>query len=478
MQDFSSADGPQSMMLAYTPDAPETACLTCQQGNRLWLENQSGHSLSLAVTVGAQTSGVLPQTASQPTPLINTVDGSAGAIDIAVNGQTATLLTSVDPSLLIRPEDVQVGMIAAQPRQGLQPIRGEGRGIPVLTAGNTLDISDFLSPGVTEDNTDIDLVMVLQANTGAGAITTPGQFVVDDLDDAQLQWLSSSIVQNTIAGGLNEASGLAVYAARIGRGQRSQAIAALRELLFEGRFYVKPIASWGGAHAIIFKGVHRSRSFLTAISYGLRNGKMSYISNYAEIMSGTGSGLGNVARGTARGNFIGFIVAATFDVAAFVQSEDPEENWGGLLGGLGVTFVKVWIAGFAGILLAGAIASAAVAAGAASVPVLLVVGLGLGISIAAGFLLDKIDNWLGVKQTAQRIGRSFAGAVSRSMTAVGTFMERIATGVDGLIDGWFRDFEQNLRQNDPVGHCALFCSNPIDQLDAWMRGFGGPGIRY
>lgn len=345
MQDLSSVDAPQSTMLKYTPDAPENVCMVGQQGDRLWLENQSGRNMSLAVTVGSQTSEILPQSANQPTPLLNTVTGSAGAIDISVNGQSATLMRRVDPSVPARPEDVQVGMIATQPWQTNRPIRGENRSIPVLSSNNTVNLSDFLSPGVTEDNTEIDLVIVLRANSGAGAITREGHYVLDELNDNQLQWLSSSIVQNTIASGIDEASGLAVCAERISRGQRGQAISALRELLVQGKFYGKPIASWGG---------------------------------------------------------------------------------------LGVTFIKVWAA----------------------------------------------DNWLGVKQTAQRIGRSFAGAVSRGLTAIGTFAERIASGVDSMIDGWFRDFEQSLRQNDPVGHCALFCSNPIDQLDAWMRGFGGPGIRH
>jgi hypothetical protein len=481
MQDFPQTTAPQSTMLQYSPEPPQNACMVCQEGNRLWLENQSGTNMSLAVTVGSETSTVLPQSAESATMLPNTLSGSGGALEISVNGQSATLLQSVDPGLLTRPEDVQVGVVAARPRNTTRPVAGENRGIPVLSENNTVNLSDFLSDGLSEDNTEVDLVMVCQAGDGQGAITSEGNYVVDDLSDDQLQWLASSIVQNTISSGTNEASGLAVFAGGIAWGQRGQAMAALRELVFGGRFYVKSISSWGGRYAIIFKGAHRSRSFLTATAYGLRNGKMSYISSYADVMAaqaGGGTGAASAARSAAKGNFIGFVIAATFDVNDFIQSEDPEQNWGDLLGALSVTFVKVWIAGFAGVLLAGAIASAAVAAGVASVPVIVVVGLGLGISIAAGFLLDKIDNWLGVKQGARKIGRAFAGAVSRGLTAVASFVEEIATNVDSLIDGWFRDFEQHLRQNDPVGHCALFCSNPLDQLDAWSRGLGGGGLRW
>lgn len=479
MQDLSSTPAPQSTMLLYTPDTAETACMVCQQGNRLWLENQSASNLSMAVTVGSATSGILPQTASAPTALINTVPGSAGPLSISVNGTDATVLQSVDPALLLRPEDVQLGLIAAAPRRTNRPIGNQSRGIPVMERGNSVNLSDFLADGISESNTDIDIVMVCEAATGAGAITATGVHDVDSLSDAQLQWLSSSIVQNTITSTANEAGGLAVYARNVNRAQRGAARAALRELILDGKFYVKRMSSWGNRYGIIFKGAHRSRSFLTAAAYGLRNNKMSYISSYADVMAaqtGGGSGAGSAARSAAKGNFIGFVISASFDVAEFVQTEDPEANWGDLLGALSVTFVKVWIAGFAGIILASAIAAGAVALGAASVPVILVVGLGLGISIAAGFLLDKIDDWLGVKEAARRIGRSFAGAVSRGLSAVGSFVERIATNVDSMIDGWFRDFEQSLRRNDPNGHCALFCSNPLDQVNAWMRAFGGRGF--
>ncbi|TNE63933.1 hypothetical protein [Celeribacter ethanolicus] len=195
---------------------------------------------------------------------------------------------------------------------------------------------------------------------------------------------------------------------------------------------------------------------------------MSYISSYADVMSaraGGGTGAASAARSAAKGNFIGFIIAASFDVSDFVQSEDPEKNWGDLLGALGVTFAKVWAAGFAGVMIAGAIAASAAAA-----PVILVVGIGLGVSIVVGVLLDKIDQWLAVKERASRIGRVFAGAVPRGLRAITAFIEEIATNVDSLLDQWYADFEQHLRENDPLGHCALFCSDPLDQLDAWMHG--------
>lgn len=85
--------------------------------------------------------------------------------------------------------------------------------------------------------------------------------------------------------------------------------------------------------------------FLTSAIYGLNNSKISYISSYAKgmeaVQSRSASAAGAVVRGAAKGNFTGFFISAIYDIAEFVQSENPEQNWGELLGALGVTFVKV-----------------------------------------------------------------------------------------------------------------------------------------
>ncbi|TNE63934.1 MAG: hypothetical protein EP336_16460 [Rhodobacteraceae bacterium] len=74
------------------------------------------------------------------------------------------------------------------------------------------------------------------------------------MNRSELQWLVSSIVQNTVSSGSNEVGGLAVFATNVACSERGQVIAALRELIYEGRFYVKSISSWDGRFAIIFKG--------------------------------------------------------------------------------------------------------------------------------------------------------------------------------------------------------------------------------
>lgn len=438
--------------------------------------------MSVAVTVGSETSSILPQTASQPTRLGNTVAGSGGPLDLTVNGVNARLLDNIDPALLTRPEEVQVGLIAGKRREPT-PTGTQGRGIPVLSEGNEADLSAFLSEGVTEDNTDIDMIMVAEAASGPGAVS-PGHHTVDALSSQSLNWLSASLAQNTVASSANEAGNIALFARQVSQNNRGQVIAALKEIIFQGKFYVKAISSWGGKHAIIFKGAHRSRSFLTAISYGLRNNKMTYISSYADVMAAPThlERIGSAARTAAKGNFIGFAISASFDVGDFITSEDPEKNWGDLLGALGATFIKVWIAGFAGVIFA-----ATIAASVAAAPVALVVTLGVGASIAVGWGLDQLDDYLGFKNWLKELFHDFAAVIGRLAAVTGRaariaaimvveFVEKIVVTGKGLINSWFDEFERSLRSDDPNGWCALFCSNPLDQADAWSRGLGGRGF--
>ncbi|WP_148292691.1 hypothetical protein [Paracoccus aminophilus] len=404
--------------------------------------------------------------------LPNTVPGSSGPINLSINGSDTRVFQKVDPRLLARAEDVTLGIIVGSPRQGPRPM-DESRGIPVMSDGNEADLSLFLSDGMSEWNTDIDMVMICLAAEGPGAITAEGIQQVDNLTETQLGWLSSSLAQNTVSGVANEGGNIALFAREVSQSSRGQVIAALKEVIWQGRFHVKPIASWGGKMAIIFKGAHRSRSFLTAISYGLNNGKMTYISSYAEVAAPGVSIAGRAAAAASaasKGNFIGFAIAAAFDVNDFITTEDPEQNWSGLLGALGVTFVKVWIAGFVGIL-----AGVVVIGIAAAAPVALVVGIGLSVSIFVGYKLDQLDNWLGVKDKAKKIGNAFAGAASRGLRAVSAFVQKIVTSGKGIVDGWFDEFQKKLQRSDPTGWCALFCSNPIDLVNAWHRMFGAPG---
>lgn len=185
--------------------------------------------------------------------------------------------------------------------------------------------------------------------------------------------MAGSLSGNAISTAGGEFAGMGRYLTDIGRQHhRGVIVQAFKELMVGGRFQVKRIASWGGRYAVVFKGNARNRSFLTAIMYGIDNSRVSYISSYAQVTSdilegNPGNAVRSAAQGSApaltraapyvNGNFIGFFISAAFDVKEFIEEEDPEKNWGELLGALGVTFIKVWAAGFTGILLAGILAS-------------------------------------------------------------------------------------------------------------------------
>lgn len=481
-------EAPANTMEQFPAEPVDATSLPCQQYNRLWLENLTGTNLSIAATVGSRTSGMLPQTASEPTLLSNSPDGSAGAVKLAVNGEVCTAVKSIDRSWIQRSEDVQIGIVVGQSRQQKAPVNGPGNTIPVGhisdalgTGGGTLvpppeaDLSLFLEDGMSESNTDVDLVFVGITASGPNALP-PGQYQVDDLSEEQASWVLDSILANTIASTGNEAGGVAAFGRGVARNSPGMVWTALKEIILQGRFYIKSIASWGGKNAIVFKGLTGSRSFLTTAIYGLNNNKMTYISSYAKgleaVQTGSVSGAGRVALGAAKGNLIGFFISAAFDVNEFVKSEDPEQNWGGLLGALGVTFVKVWAAGVAGILLAATVVSVgaavvgAVVGGAVAAPVALTVAIGVGISIGAGVLLDWLDRSTGFKEAARKIGNKFGNAASAALKSSWSFVQEMVDRGQSLLDQWFPDFDHRSdveKQNDAI--CALYCND----LAGWAR---------
>lgn len=458
-------------------------CLPCQMGNQFWMENLSDNNIDAAFSVNGKVSQMLSQTASEPTVLINSLQETTGSLNLAINGQNVTFLENIDTTRLNSPEELKVGLVIGKRSTEDNPIRlSQQDAIPFAITNNQVNLTQFLPDGITEENTDIDMVMICHTVEGEGQITSEGLYVLDDQSEETLEWLMSSLAANTISSGANELGYGALFARDIAEEfGRSKMISALKELIWEGKFYVKQMPSWGGKYGIIFKGSHKSRSFLTAISYGLRNKKMTYVNSFAEVNAeyntgGSKAGFSSAARSAAKGNLIGFVISAAFDVSDFWKDEDPEKNWGDLLGALSVTFVKVWAAGMVGLIGATFLASTAILAGA---PVIVIVGIGLGIAIGVGVFLDAADNLLGVKSAVKKIGHAFAGFVSKVASSISAFVEKITTDIDSQIDSWVSEVKEELRKNDPTGYCALFCSDSLDQIDAWMRGFTGRGIgRY
>ena len=166
---------------------------------------------------------------------------------------------------------------------------------------------------------------------------------------------------------------------------------------------------------------------------------------------------------TGSSNFIGFLVSASFDVHEFIVTEDPEKNWGDLLGALGVTFVKVWIAGYLGLLAVGAVLTFSI-----SSPIWGVLMLGLGVSVLFGYGLDKIDEVIGFKESIKRVSHQFAFNIK-------SIHEWSYLAVVSSLSDWENDFKESIKKNDPLGHCALYCGSSKDRLYSWMYAFGWRG---
>ena len=113
---------------------------------------------------------VLPQTASDPTLLPNTLAGSAGSISIAINGHSCAPIEGLRADFIDRPEDVTVGLAVGQTRAAPNPLGGAERGIPVELNAAEADLAQFLPDGMTTSNTEIDMVFVGRAIHGPAAL--------------------------------------------------------------------------------------------------------------------------------------------------------------------------------------------------------------------------------------------------------------------------------------------------------------------
>ena len=104
------------------------------------------------------------------------------------------------------------------------------------------------------------------------------------------------------------------------------------------------------------------------------------------------------------------------------------------------------------------------------------VAVGVGVAISVGVLLDAIDDWVGFQDSAKNMGRALVNGIEVAITAIFTFVKRAVTHAYPITNSWVNRtvdrMKKDLRENDPNGYCVLFCSNPLDQANAWMRGFG------
>lgn len=157
------------------------------------------------------------------------------------------------------------------------------------------------------------------------------------------------------------------------------------------RFYIKK--SKTGANMIIFKGYSGLRSVLTGTRYGIDNMKVGMIASASSVYAAaTSVGLGAAAKTTASTagrslGGIGFGIVAAFEIAEWLTSDDPFNNWSDLWMGLGSGAVKAVVATAVGLAVGGM----AIAFTAAAAPAIVVIGIGAFAVIGVSFGLEWLD---------------------------------------------------------------------------------------
>lgn len=167
------------------------------------------------------------------------------------------------------------------------------------------------------------------------------------------------------------------------------------------RFVVKK--SKTGKTLINFKGFSGLRDFITASKYGAQHAKVSMIGSAASAASaaktaGIGSAVKTTAKTAVRGSGIGFALVAVFDIAEWITSDDPYNNWSDLWSALALDLGKTAIAAAVGI----AAGAAVVALSTVALPVIAVVAVGTLFAVGASFLLEWVDRKFEITASAQQ----------------------------------------------------------------------------
>lgn len=158
------------------------------------------------------------------------------------------------------------------------------------------------------------------------------------------------------------------------------------------KFYIKK--SKTGANMIIFKGYSGLRGFLTGTRYGIDNLKVGMIASASSVyVAATSVGLGAAAKTTASSagkslGGIGFGIVAAFEIAEWLTTDDPFNNWSDLWMGLGSSAIKAVIATAVGLAVGGM----AIAFTAAAAPAIIVIGIGALAVIGVSFGLEALDS--------------------------------------------------------------------------------------
>ncbi len=364
----------------------EPVVVSAPAANLFWADNQSGQSMDIKFLVDGKSTSSLPSNIDEgKTRLINTVDGTRNKLDMSINGQVHTLLENIPP--VQHPNELKAAVIIGS------PVADKPKELKTL----------FSSPNSQSSDIEEHYPVILKA-IGDTSLATSMIHNVDDISDEEVGFIMDSLKNNSFATITNEmaaTSGIAVmYGKEWGY---DQARLFLKDIMYQGKFSLRPVQQWGGGLALIFKGNHTSTRFLNAIKYALLNTKIDKTSTYFEVSK---KSFGEAFKTSAKeaipfkgGNVIGYIVAAGFNIQDFIKKDMTEQNFAELMANLGITFFKVWWAGLLGILITALFMPA-------SAPVLLFISVGVGFTIVAGMFLDWVDYEFGVSSRISEILKS------------------------------------------------------------------------
>lgn len=354
----------------------EPVVVSAPAANLFWADNQSGQSMDIKFLVDGKSTSSLPSNIDEgKIRLINTVDGTRNKLDMSINGQVHTLIENI-PSVQ-HPNELKAAVIIGS------PVADKPKELKTLFASSNNQGSDI------EEHYPVILKV-----TGDTSLATDMIHNVNDISDEEIGVIMDSLKNNSFATITNEMAATGGIAVMYGKEWGyDQARLFLKDIMYQGKFSLRPVQQWGGGLALIFKGNHTSTRFLNAVKYALLNTKIDKVSTYFEISK---KGFGDAVKTSAKeatpfkgGNVIGYIVAAGFNIQDFIKKDMTEQNFAELMANLGITFFKAWGAGLLGILFVGIWMPLAA-------PTLILIGTGVGATILVGMGLDWLDYKIGI----------------------------------------------------------------------------------
>lgn len=413
----------------------------CEDGNlfRVNLESVSG---TVEGRVNGQSTGPLPH--GQKMILPNDLPGTAGSLDLVVNGQTFPVCSGLETYTQARPQDV--GMLFSE--------------IPANTSG-----------GVAASPEDVLLVQVPPALEGM----SPGEGAYDlaSATDDTLMWIALSILAGLEQ--IDEASGVAwLHGATDG-------FLDLRMTGTDGPPFVADMVNVlasrdaRGAMRVIAKGagdviqVMRNAAGHLVVALRVKGGIARQISvgivaamtrnRVAHVVAGTRGALGSSAAAQAGSRLpvVGFLIVGVVDVVEWYANPASRGDWSLLMSTLFIDFGAVAIATLAGAAVVGGIVAALGGAAALTLgAAVLVAAVGVGVGLAVGVGLSWLAQTVGaipfVDRVLTKVGDALGAVAQGAVTVVERFANGMARAIEAIDDAtmdpveWAQEVDRGLNQ--------------------------------